>query len=87
MEHVVFAEDSSMTVEIPKMEYRTLVEESINLDTLLRGILNNAKLGWDKTDLTYNDRDINAIMAAMFPESYEAKLLQVQVKQEQEEQS
>ena len=85
MENVVFTDESSMTVEIPKMEYRTLVEESINLDTLLRGLLQSAKLGYDKTDLTFNDRNINAILGAMFPEKYETRL--TEVKQEKEEQS
>lgn len=58
------------TVTIPIMEYRTLVEESNNLTILVRALLKGAKLAWDKISLTYDDRDVNAVLAAIFPQWY-----------------
>lgn len=84
MEHVILADGNEMTVEIPKEEYRTLVEDSINFCTLVHCLLRTAKLNWDKTGFTFNDTAINAVMASMVPEEYETMLADLQKEQEAE---
>lgn len=90
MDHVILADGNEMTVEIPKEEYRTLVEDSINFCTLVHCLLRTAKLNWDKTGFSFNDTAINAVMASMVPEEYETMLADLQKEQEagkEEEQS
>ena len=85
MDHVILADGNEMTVEIPKAEYRTLVEESVLLDTLVEGILRSANIGWDKKYLTFDDRSICALLAVIVPESYNERLKALQREKEEEE--
>ena len=85
MEHVILADGNKITVEIPKEEYRTLVEESLILDTLVHGLLKSATLSWNKKNLMYDDQSVSTLLAVLVPSSYGTRLADLQ--KEQEEQS
>lgn len=78
-------EDRIMTVEIPKMEYRTLIEDSQILEMLIPGLLNSASIGWDKKYLVFDDRSVCALLAVIAPESYNDRLKALQREKEEEE--
>lgn len=61
-------------IQISRDEYLKLLKIKLNYDIMLRGIIDNAELGYAYDDLRWDDDELNTLLQLLEPESYKHRL-------------
>lgn len=73
--------EASENIAISVEEYTNLLEESKDLDEIIKAIKNNVSLSWDKSYLVLDiesSRDLMTLIRIKYPTTYATKLHELQ---------